>query len=511
MNRDRFIYGSILMVLVNIIVRTISFSYDVILSKLIGAEAMGLFQMAMSILMVFLILATAGIPTAISKLVAEQNSRKNHYAIKKIFKVSMTVTIVLSIFLIIVLILFAKYITLRVFKDEEMLLNVYLLAPAIIVLPISAVLRGYFYGLKIITIPSISQIIEHSTRFIIVLGFIYFITGPLEPIYGAMVAICGITIGELFDLLWSIIMQKNLNRKLTNTTFNQVNTGVVLRDLGRMAAPLAISGLFSVILRFANTILIPHKLIDAGYTNREAIATFGRVTGMAMPLIVLPFIVTSALVINIIPSLSEGMTLKNYGNVKNDISLSIKTTLLVSIPFTIFLIFFSNPIGLFLYGDQVVSEYIYILGYNTTFLALQHNFSGILNGLNKQTQSTINQLIGMILQLLTIYYLVGNPSFGINGYFIGFFLSTIAVCILDLITLRKFIDLKGKFVDIIIKPFVASVLMIISIYSSLTIFKGMLFNNISSFIFSFIIGGIAYISLLIITNALPKNLFRRLF
>lgn len=510
MNRNKFIYGSMLMALVNIIVRAISFSYDVILSKLIGAEAMGLFQMTMSILMVFLMLATAGIPTAVSKLIARENSRRNYYAINKIFKISIILIMILSTILIIFLILFAEYITLKVFKNKDMLLNIYLLAPAIIVLSISGVLRGYFYGLKIMTIPSISQIIEHSTRFIIVLGCLHFVTGSLKPVYGAMIAIIGISVGELFDLIWSIIMKKKLNKRLKNNTFGRISTMTILSQLISMAIPLAFSGFFNVLLRLVNTILIPHKLIDAGYTNREAIATFGRIMGMAMPLIVLPFIVTSAIVINIIPSLSEDMNLKNYKNIKDNISLSIKITLLVTIPFTSLLIFFSKPIGLFLYNDQIVSQYIYILSYNTPLLALQHNFSGILNGLNKQLKSTINQLIGMIIQLSIIYILVGNPNFGINGYFIGFFLSTLIICILDLITLRKFINLKGKFIDIVAKPIIASILMMIFIHSSVTFLKNIFFNKTVIYILSLIIGGIFYLTSLIITKALPKTIFSKI-
>src|SRR5699024_7568517 len=140
-------------------------------------------------------------------------------------------------------------------------------------------------------------------------------------------------------------------------------------------------------------------------------------------------------------------------------------------------------------------KYIYMLSYNIPLLALQHNFSGILNGLNKQVQSTINQLLGMIIQLLIVSLLVGNPNLGINGYFMGFFFSTLLVCILDLITLRKFIDFKGKFIDTAIKPFIASILMIIFISYFLTFFESIRINNIIVFILSLIIGIIVYITI----------------
>lgn len=509
MKKNKFIYGSILMVIVNFIVRIIDFTYDVMLSKLIGAESMGLFQMAMSILMVFLIVSTAGIPTAISKLVAEQSSIKNHYTIRKILKVAISLTLILSILLSLVLILFGKTITLKIFKNEDMLLCIYLLAPAIIIISVSSVIRGYYYGQKMMIVPSISQIIEHITRFIIVLGLLYYIY-PVEPIYGALIAICGITIGEVFDLIWLVFMERRLNKKSIYIKPGQISTTTILAQILHMATPLAISSIFNVLLRFSNTILIPHKLIESGYTNSDAIATFGRTTGMAMPLIVLPFIVTSAIVINIIPSLSEQVALKNYRNMRADILISIKITVLVAIPLTAIYVFFSEPLGVFLYGDLEVSRFINIMGYSTIFLALQHTFSGILHGLNKQISSTINLLIGMVIQLLSVYFLVGNPNFGINGYFIGFFLSSLITCLLHFITLGRFIKLKIRYIDLILKPLIATAVMIIAIYVSLGFLKSLYIREVLSFVYSLIIGGFSYTFVLHITKAIPQNLFGKL-
>lgn len=161
------------MTMVNFIIRFIGFSYDVLLSKLIGAEGIGLFQMTMPVLMMFLMITTAGIPTAVSKLVAEYNSKKNYSAIKKIFKISVFFTLILSIVLASILIIFGRYISLKIFKTTDMLLCVYFLAPAIVAISLTSVIRGYYYGLKMMDTASISEIVEHTTRFIIILGLLY--------------------------------------------------------------------------------------------------------------------------------------------------------------------------------------------------------------------------------------------------------------------------------------------------------------------------------------------------
>ncbi len=496
MKDNEFIYGSFLLVLVNLIVGIIDFIYDVMLSKFIGAEGMGLFQMVMSILMVFLVVSTGGIPTAVSKMVAEENSKKNNFAIKKILRLAILLTLILSTIFSIVLIFFSKTITSRMFNNEDMLFSIYLLIPVVLIISISSILRGYYYGLKMIMIPSVSQIIEHIARFVIILGFLYYVY-PIKPIYGVFIAICGIIVGEVFDLIWLIFMKIRMDK---NTQYipTKINSLSILNQIIYISIPIGISSLLNVILRFAKTILIPNKLMAAGYENSEAIATFGRITGMATPLIMLPFIVTSALVVNLIPNLSERMASKNYTGLKNDVIISIKITLLFSIPLTGLYVFFSQPLGTFLYNDLEVGRFIHIMGYGTICLALQNTFSGILHGLNKQLNATINRLVGMIIQLLAIYYLVGNPKFGINGFFAGFLLSGIVICIFDLISLRRIFKLNVEYKDLILKPIIATTVMITTMNIYLNFFLHPHISDVFSFAFSIIIGVISYIFILYI-------------
>ncbi|WP_353095059.1 oligosaccharide flippase family protein [Tissierella praeacuta] len=503
MNKDRFIYGSIIMVFMNFLMKIIGFAYEVFLSNLLGAEAMGLFQIAMSTLMTFLIITTSGIPTSVTKLVAIENSKKNSNNVESIFRSAITFNLFISIIISIVLILFSQFISVKMLKNKDMVLGVYFMVPAIIILSISSILRSYFYGMKDMITPSIAQIIEHLTRFIIVISILYYIS-PVDPIYGATIAILGVSIGEFFDLMWSLIMKKRLYKN------NYIRNKSYLFKILYMSIPLTISGSFGVILRFINTILIPNRLMAAGYTSSESISIFGRIMGMTMPLIGLSFIVTSALVINLIPSLSEQIALKRYRDIKRDIQLSIKVTLLISLPLMSLYVGFSKPLAVFLYNDLMVSDFIRIMGGGTVLLALQHTFSGILLGLNKQINATVNSIIGMIIRIVLIYIFTGNPRFGVNGIFISFYGSNITILILNLITIRSVVKFSIDYIDIIGKPLFASIFMLGFIYVS-TYDIGNI-QNISTlgFISSLLAGSLSYIFILFITKAIPKNLFRKL-
>lgn len=508
MKERDFVQGSMILLVINFLVQTIDFIYDVMLSKFIGAEAMGLFQMAMSILMVFLIVSTVGIPTAVSRLVAEYNSRKDSYGVDKTFKVAFVMTLILSLIFSSIIVIYGEDISIRVFKDEKMVLGLYLLIPAIIVISISSIIRGYYYGLKLVMIPSISQIIEYVTRFVIILGLLYYIY-PVKPFYGALIALAGISVGEIFDLIWLTFMLKPWKRKKIIKS-NIIPLKVIVRQIIPIAIPLGLSNLLNVILRFLNSLLMPQRLMKIGYSHTEAVATFGRITGMTMPLITLPFMITSAMVINLVPNLSEQMALKNYGNVKKNIIFSIKLTLIAAIPLTGLYIFFSEPLGFFLYRDLKVGRFINIMAYGTLLMALQHTLSGVLNGLKKHVSVTLNRILGMLIQVLAIYYLVGHPRFGLNGFFIGFITSGLMVLLLDMFTIRKMMKLKINWMDILFKPLLAAAIMVIITDNGRKLLYGIGISQLWAFLISLVMGIIFYILILYITKAIPKNSFRRL-
>lgn len=376
------------MVFMNFFVRIIAFTYEVLLSKYLGAEAVGLFQISLSILMIFLILINSGNSISITKLVAEQNSRNNRLNVEKLFQISLKLNLSIAVILSLIIYLFLDIISMQIFKNKNMITGVYLIIPALILISISSSFKAYFYGLKNIIVPSSGEIIEAITK-LIVFMFVIYIVYPIKPIYGAILAIFVISIGEFLNLLWFIYSKFKLSMKIPITLPNEVKKEAFLAKILIMSLPLTISGFLSAILNFLNTILIPNRLMVVGLSSSEAVSSMGRIMGMTMPLIGLPFIVTNALVVNLIPSLTEQIVLNKYKDIRNDIQLSLKVTLLVSIPLAEVYIVLSKSLAHFLYNDPLVAKYIQIMGISTIMIALQHNFSGILYGINKQVIATI--------------------------------------------------------------------------------------------------------------------------
>jgi len=458
--------------------------------------------MVMPILMIFLTITTAGIPIAVSKLVSKENSRNNYNGVRKIYYTSVIVTILISSLLSSILYFSSEFISVTILKNSNTYNSILLLCPAIIIISLSSVIRGFYYGLKRVKQVGIALILEQLTRILFVLGLIYYID-KINSTLGAFIAICGISFGEFFGLSWLILNNKIKKDKISKYKISLLS---ILTQLLYIGFPITISRIINVSLQLANAVIIPQRLVFSGLNSSEAISTYGRVVGMALPFIFLPFIVTTALVVNIIPNISEKIELKQYESIKSDINIAIRTTLLIAFPITLIYIFYSREISFFIYKDELVGNFMRVMAFSTIFLSLQHTLSGILQGLGKQVASTINFIIGMIFQLLCTYFLVGHPEYRIYGFFIGFIVGNFVICGLNYNTLKYHLNMKMDILNWILKPLFASIIMIVSINFSSIILNGL--PRLLLTLLYLIIGLSTYLFIMFLTNGIPLEIFK---
>lgn len=508
MNKFSFILGTILLALVNIIVRSLGFIYKIFLSRLIGATAIGLYQMVSPFLMLMITIPTAGIPIGVSKLVAREKSIHNSEGVYKVLLIALflggTSSLALSIFVSLKI----DYIIHNILKNPILYYPVLWTIPAISLITFSSILRGFFYGLKEISAPAIAQIVEQLFRIAFVLSLLYYKT-PSNTVAAATIAIIGVSIGEFFGLIF-LILRFNFKKVKIFPYFLKVysdSSFKIFRDLLYISVPITLSRLISVVMQTINSILIPQRLQMAGYSAITSIEIFGKISGMAMPLLFLPFTVTNALVINIIPNISEELAVKNWKEITSKSSLALKMTLLIAIPTTMAYTIFGKHLAKLIYYHEDIGRYLSILSYGTIFHCMQHTLSGILHGMGKQVMTTINSLLGMMLQLYCTYFLIANPTYGINGYFIGFLLSTFTIFILNLITLLRCIKLDLPFISSVLKPSFASIIMILFMIYSYKILFYISSSNPWSTILSTLIGGFIYLILLLITKTFDLKHF----
>lgn len=462
-----FILGTILLATINFIVRVLGFIYRIILSRMIGSQAIGLYQMVFPFLMVLITLPTAGIPVAVSRLVAGENSLQNRRGVYRILSLSLLLGGLIAAFLTILVSFNMEFVTTKILKNQDLYYPLLWTIPAIGLITFSSILRGFFYGLKDIKPPAMAQILEQLSRITFVIALLYYIK-PNHPITAATIAIIGLSVGELIGLLY-LVFRFNLKKLPQLKNRHLIRNESIIRSINGIlyiSVPITISRLLSTFMQTINSIMIPQRLEVSGLTAQGAIDVFGKISGMAMPLLFLPFTVTSALVVNIIPNISEEQAINNYQEISNKTSLALKITLLTAIPITGLYVIFGGEMAAMIFNDVEVGQYLSLISYATLFLCMQNTLSGILHGLGKQVSTTINFLLGMLIQLYCTYFLVADPRYGIYGFIIGFILSSVVISILHSIILFRHVKIRLSLSQCLIKPILCTLLMLAVIFLS---------------------------------------------
>ncbi|SKC63881.1 putative polysaccharide biosynthesis protein [Maledivibacter halophilus] len=512
MKNNSFIYSTIILIMANFLARFLGFFYKILLSRFLGSEGIGLYHLVFPVFLVIITITSSGIPIAVSKIIAQKISLNDYRGCKKTLFISSILGLTISIILCILTFNNIEFITSNIIKSNKLKKSLLVLIPAIPIVTLSSIFRSYYYGIKKVMPAANAQIVEQLLRVSFVISILY-ILNPNDLAFSVMIATLGISIGEIGGLILLVSKFKsysihNLNN---NKSLNLTSSASLLWKIIIISLPITISKLVSVIMKSANMFLVPRRLQTAGYSLEESVAAFGEVVGMSLPLLFLPFIVTSAFVVNLIPNISSENALRKTRNIELKSLLALKVTLIISIPITFIFFFFGGPICGFLYNKPSVGVYLRYFSFSLIFLSLHHIMAGILHGLGKQIITTINHLIGTTIQLICIYHLVAIPKIGIHGFIIGFILSSFLIFFLNLTTLKHFVTLKIKIFNDVLKPIISSLLMTLAIFICNKYLVNLgLYANLG-IIISILIGGIVYLLCIIITGCIKFKTLKYLF
>jgi stage V sporulation protein B len=207
-----FLYGTLILVGTGLITKILGFIYRIALSRIIGDEGMGLFQMAFPILIFTIVITTAGLPVAISKLVSEAEAKGEESQIRSILVVSIFVVLLTSVAITIIVLLGAPWIARTLLTDKRAVYALLGIAPMIPIIAVSSIFRGYFQGRQNMSPYAFSTVLEQSVRIFTVLLLAQFLL-PYGVEYAAAGAMIGMVIGEFVGMAYLIYsFKKDPNR-----------------------------------------------------------------------------------------------------------------------------------------------------------------------------------------------------------------------------------------------------------------------------------------------------------
>ncbi len=472
MTKKSLVIGTLTLMGSAFIVRVLGFYYRIYLANLIGAEGMGLFQLIFPLYSLIILTLTSGISIAVSRMVAAESANHRFINLKRITSCALTLVVSAGMVVSLCCFLYIDFLANVILKDARTYSSLMLLIPCIPVIAAASALKGYFYGMQSIVPTAVSQIIEQVVRIGLVMALAgWFINAGLS--YACAVATFGMALGEIANLTVLYIVYRFKNNRIDSYKLSKaggMRKRVIFKELVITSLPVSFNRFIISAMFAVETILIPARLSAGGISHQQSLEVFGRLTGMAMPLLFFPSIVTSALATTLIPAISEATSLKNFRSANYMISKSIRLTLIMGLIATGIFISYPYEIGNMIYREQNIGGMLYTLSFTCIFIYLQQTLLGILNGLGKQGVSLVNSLTGYIIRIGFVYFCI--PLYGISGYVSGIIISSALICILNLYTVIKTTGIMLDFRNWILKPGLVGALMVFSakyIYSFFTV------------------------------------------
>ncbi len=448
MKKQTIIKGTIILTIGGLISRTLGFVNRIYLSNLIGAEGMGLYQLIFPVYMICYTVCCSGLFTAISRLTAEEGVKGNPANVKKMLAVATSISMTLSFILMILLFFFSEFISIHLMEEPRIASALQIVSFSIPFTALAQCIKGYFYGTNKATVPALTQVTEQIIR----ISFIYmlsstFISKGLN--YATTVAVIGMVLGEmstcLLVYLFYVYESKRVLLKKASQTYRYY-----FKKITNIAFPLTTNRMITTLLTSFETILIPSQLRAFGFEHGYAISVFGTLTGMAMPLIFFPTVITTSASLVLLPAISEAHAKKQKGLIKNMVSKTIKFSLMMGIVFAFFFFAFGENLGAIIYGESYVGTLLVILSFLCPFLYLQTTLGSLLNGIDKHLITFRNNVIGLSIRIACIYLLI--PKVGLKGYLYGMVLSLLIVSVMDIYSLIKATGLYFNAITFILLP-----------------------------------------------------------
>lgn len=511
MQKQSFLAGALILTLAGLISRILGAMYRIPLSRLIGPEGIGLYEMAYPVYGILLVMSIAGIPVAISKLVAEKMAVGDKLGARQVFRVSLFILTLTGLSCSVLLLWAAPFLANDFLGDSRVYFSIISIAPAILFVTIMSAFRGFYQGLQMMTPTAISQVVEQFIRMITML-FLAYILLPKGVDYSAAGATFGAVTGAVAGLLSLLFIhwqqKKNLSFFIETTKQSSYKRESNLRIAYRIfyfSIPIILGGLAVPLVHMINAILVPVRLQIAGYTMREATNLYGQLTGMAFTLMNFPTIITAALAASLVPAISESFALKRRNLLQFQAQEAIRLTLVISLPAAIGLYTLAKEICQMLFACPSAGIPLQFLAFGTIFLCLHETISAVLQGIGKTSIPVKNLFLGAGLNVVGIFIFTAMPNLAIRGAAISTAGGFMLAAFLDLLAVTRILGISLPLGDLFIKPALSAWIMAVAVRKTYDFFFMLWASNFLSTLLGVLAGMGVYLVLMLIIGGIKRR------
>lgn len=413
----------------SVLTRFFGFIFRIYLSRELGAELLGVYQVAFSVFMVLVVLVSSGIPLAISKLTASYRVSNNTRAENAVTTSALIIGLIVALVLCAVILIFQNLIG-GLFADERCMYILITLLPAVIASAVYSAFRGSLWGSRNYFSVCWTEFAEQIIR---IIAFVIMANFLFVGLDGASLAGWSMSIACILSATLVVIVYVKNGKKLSSPKgyFKPVLSSAVPVTGVRTASSL---------IQPVIAVLFPAMLVLAGYSSEQAMESYGMAMGMTFPLLFLPSTVVGALSFTLIPELSTAIAKNENEAIANRIKTSLLFAVFISAMVVPFYIGAGEQIGLFLYDNASSGIYLARAAWVMLPLGLSNITSSVLNAYNLEVKSFLNNILGGVLLLGIVAGFSG--LMGVDALIWGFGACMTITTILNLVMLKRHTKLK---------------------------------------------------------------------
>ncbi len=445
--KQSFMKGAAILSASTLLVKLLGLLFSIPLANFIDPEGMSHFYIAYNIFGLFLMLSTAGLPVAVSRMVGTATSQGRLREADRVFSVAFWLFFFLGLFGCLVMFFGANQIA-QWYGSPESNFAIMALAPTLFFISIESSIRGYFQGRSNMVPTATSQTIEAVTKVIIGVGLAFYIIQNFEvdrDRWAAVGAIVGVSVsaglGAIY-LLGCKFVQGRRDRRGLGEEEPLTSRQQTLINLVRFAVPITIGSCFlSLLDTIDGAILMQRLQTGAGFTQDMADWWNGTL-GNARKFFDLPGAFVVPISTSLLPVLSGAIASKDHRQVDRISSTALRVTLLIGVPASVGMALFAQPIcQLLLYNQPEVAQeaapLLTMLSIAIAFSGLLFTTNSILQSFGRTTQPVIDMAVGGVVKVALSYVLIGIPQVAAMGSAISTVASYVVMVVLNLIAIRS--------------------------------------------------------------------------
>ena len=518
MSGKSFVKGAVVLSVAGIMAKCLGALYRIPFARIASDECGAIYALVYPIYNLLLALSTAGIPLAISKLVAEYEEQGKSGMSLRILKLSLLLLASIGIVVAVALFISADWIATTVWEVPGAAISIRVITPAMIFTCIQAVFRGYFQGMQQMVPTALSQITEQFVRVTVIFAALFLLM-PYGDEVTAAGATFGATVGSgmalaLMLTIFFLYRKKQKNNPLWISRMDDlaesISNSQVLKKVVALAIPIAIGSLVLPVMQSIDSILVLSRLQAGGLSLESSLVEFNYLGNCVQPIINLPFMITTAVAASLVPNISEALAMRQNEKVRITFANAMQLAILIVLPATVGLMTLATPIMELLYDKPGAGVAMFWSAAVVLVVGLYQISAGTLQGMGKAMVPMYSLLMGAVIKIVLTFTLTAMPAVGIRGAALGSVIGFAVAAGNNVFQVSRRIGwgwLSSRYH--VVKPLISVVAMAVLVLASYSGIYMLLDSNGLATLVSIAIGGCAYFAVLLAIGGVSLEIIRK--